>query len=386
LFANLVRLPGYNEFVSVPLEPSLRLQPPFDLSEVPDRPAVFVIHPHAGRPYLGRTRVLRRRLTRLLDATSTLTRRLNLRELAARVDCYYSASQLSARLTHYQLARDYFPDEYPAMIHLRPAAFIKTLLGNQFPRTVVTTRLSGARAFHYGPFRTRASAERFEQEVLDLFQVRRCQEDLAPSADHPGCVYGEMGKCLRPCQDVVGTEEYGSEVHRLVSFFETGGHSLSNVVTAERDRASAELNFEEAARQHARLQRIEQTLKLRDELAGDAFHLNGVAVQPAVQSGAVELFFLLEGAWLPPVEFSVAATGAEVIPLDRRLRELVTALVPARPALQQRAEHLALLAQWFYSSWRDGEWIPFPALDQLSYRKLVRAISKTATSAQASLF
>ena len=47
---------------------------------------------------------------------------------------------------------------------------------------------------------------------LDLFQLRRCQEDLAPSPGHPGCIYGEMGKCLRPCQEAVSREEYAGEV------------------------------------------------------------------------------------------------------------------------------------------------------------------------------
>jgi len=367
--------------VPAPDSATFSLTAPFDLSAVPDRPAVFVLHLREGRPYLGRTRVVRRRLARLLDASSSLTRRLNLAEHATRADCFLTPSRLSASRTLYRLARHYFPDEYATLVHLRPAAFIKLLLANPFPRTQVTTRLSASRAFHYGPFRARASAERFEQDVLDLFQVRRCQEDLQPSPEHPGCVYGEMMKCLRPCQDVVGVEEYASEVHRLEEFFETGGHSLTTVVAAERDRASAELDFEEAARQHVRLQRIEDTLRQRDELAGDAFHLNGVAVEPGVAPDVVELHFLLDGVWLNPVEFSTAATGGEMIPLDRRLRELITELAPARVTLTERAEHLALLAQWFYSSWRDGEWIAFRSRDELPYRRLVRAISKTVAAA-----
>ncbi|MGC4054350.1 MAG: hypothetical protein QM757_35150 [Paludibaculum sp.] len=95
------------------------------------------------------------------------------------------------------------------MIKLRLAPFVKVLLANAFPRTTITTRLSVSQAFQDGPFRSRVTAERFEQELLDLFQVRRCQDDLKVSPDHPGCIYGEMMRCLRPCQDVVGPEDTG---------------------------------------------------------------------------------------------------------------------------------------------------------------------------------
>jgi excinuclease UvrABC nuclease subunit len=311
---------------------------------------------------------------------------LSLSGLAVRVEYHLSASRLDSSLLYYTEARRHFPDTYSEIINLRLAPFVKLLLANQFPRTTVTTRLSGAQVFQYGPFRNRASAERFEQEVLDLFQVRRCQEDLEVSPDHPGCIYGEMMKCLRPCQQVVGPEEYRSEVDRLVHFFQTAGHSLLDPLAAARDRLSEELNFEEAQRQQLRYKRVEQVLKLRDDLVDDIDRLCGVSIAPGIEAGCVQLLFLLRGVWLPPVEFRVAATGKDMIPLDRRLREMVDTLPSPKVTVRERGEHLALLARWYYSSWRDAEFIQFPALEELPYRRLVRAISKSAAAVQTTLF
>jgi excinuclease ABC subunit C len=364
---------------------------PFDVEQVPDRPAVFLVYPRAeagagSRPYLGRTTLLRRRLRRLLDPRGASSKRLNLASVAARVEVHWTANRLGAALTLYELARHHFPKDYQLHIKLRLPAYVKVLLTNPFPRTEVTTRLSASGSFHFGPFRTRAAAERFESEVLDLFQVRRCPEDLVPSPDHPGCIYGEMMKCLRPCQDAVTREEYASEASRLVHFLETGGASLLDSARAARDRFSQELDFEEAQRQHQRYQRIEQVLRLRDELAADASRLSGVAAAPSPEPGCVELRFLLNGVWAPAVEFRVAADASgEMIPLDRRLRELVEAQHPPKVTVRERAEHLALLARWYYSSWRDGQWIAFDGPATLPYRKLVRAVSKVA-SAQEKLF
>lgn len=358
---------------------------PFDLDQIPDNPAVFLIHSRQGSPYLGRTALLRRRLRRLLGPRAGQSKMLSLRDLAVRVEYHLSASRLDSSLLFYDAARRHFPDTYAEMINLRPAPFVKLLLANAFPRTTVTTRLSGAQVFQFGPFRNRASAERFEQEVLDLFQVRRCQEDLEVSPDHPGCIYGEMMKCLRPCQQVVGPEEYRSEVDRLVHFLQSGGNSMLEPLAAARDRLSEELNFEEAQRQQIRYRRVEQVLKLRDDLAASVDHVCGVAVSPGIEPGCVQLLFLLKGVWLPPVEFRVAATGQDMVPLDRRLRELVATLSAPRVTVRERSDHLSLLARWYYSSWRDAEFLSFPALEELPYRRLVRAISKSAAAVQTTL-
>ncbi|WP_321471341.1 hypothetical protein [uncultured Paludibaculum sp.] len=362
------------------------LEAPFDLDAVPDRPAVFVIHAREGRPYLARTALLRRRLKRLLLPRAGHSRLLNLHDVAVRVEYHLTASRLGSSLTYYDLARRHFPDDYAHMIKLRLAPIVKILLANAFPRSTITTRLSASQAFQYGPFRSRASAERFEQEVLDLFQVRRCQEDLVVSPDHPGCIYGEMMRCLRPCQQVVGPEEYRSEVERLVHFLQTNGQSLLEPVARARDRSSEELNFEDAQRQHQRYHRIEQVLRLRDDLVADVDRLCGVGVAPSIEPGCVELLVMIKGVWLPAFEFKVAATGRESVPLDRRLRELLAGLETPRVALRERAEHISLLARWYYSSWRDTDWIEFPRLEDLPYRRLVRAISKTASAVQTSLF
>lgn len=363
------------------------LAPPFPLDAVPDAPAVFVISAGDARPYVARTARLRRRLRRLLGEATPSARLFNLREAATRVEYWLTPSRLAASLCFYEAARRHHPDDYLKLIRLRLPAFVKVLLGNEFPRTQVTTRLAASRALLYGPFRSRAAAERFESEVLDLFQVRRCQEDLRVSPQHPGCIYGEMGRCLRPCQEVVSAGEYRTEVTRLTHFLESGGESLLVPVRAARDRYAAELEFEEAHRQHQRAQRIEQVLKLRDGLVTTLDRLSGVAVTPSAAPGCVELRFLQQGAWLPAVDFRVApdASGS-MAPLDRRLRELAQSLAPPRTALREREEHTALLARWFYSSWRDGEWLGFGAPGEIPYRRLVHAISRVAAGSQATLF
>ena len=345
---------------------------------LPNSDAVFLVRAGDRSAYLAKTSMLRRRLVRILRASESPRHALNLRGVATRVEYWLTGSRFESMLLHYALARRDFPEDYLRLIKLRMPAYVKLVLANEFPRTQVTTRLSAGRAIYYGPFRARAGAEWFENQFLDLFQIRRCQENLEPSPQHPGCIYGEMNRCLRPCQMAVSREEYMSEVRRVEEFLTGDGAGILSSTTAARDRLSQELNFEEAARQHQRLERIEEVLVHRDDLVGDIDRLYGVAAAPATSVDGVLLWFFCQGVWQAPLEFSLGSN----VSLDRRLRELIATLRPVTAPLGEKQEHLALLARWHYSSWSDGEWIGFRGLEEVPYRKLVRAISRVRQRAE----
>lgn len=347
------------------------------IAQAPNEPAVFVIRVKEGQPYLARTNLLRRRLLRLVAERSQTSRFLNLRSVAARVEYWPFASRLESSLLLYELARTSFPDNYQRFLKLRSPFFVRLVLNNAFARTTVTTRLTTAEAVQYGPFRTRAAGEAFETGFLDFFQLRRCQDDLMPSPEHPGCVYGEMGKCLRPCQEAVSAEEYRSESQRVAAFLETGGDSLVDSIARQRERLSESLEFEEAARTHKRLERVNAVLQARDELATDLEKLSGVAITRAIEPEAVCLWFFWKGRWHAQQTLSLKVVEGRPAPMDRRLKEAVAAVAPAsRSSLRERQDHTALLSSWFYSSWRDGEWVPFADLSSVPYRKLVNAVHR----------
>jgi len=161
-------------------------------------------------------------------------------------------------------------------------------------------------------------------------------------------------------------------VGRVEEFLTGDGAALLASTSAARDRLSQEMNFEEAARQHKRLERIQEVLAQRDDLVSDIDRLYGVAVAPAAAADSVLLWFVCQGSWQAPVEFALTSN----VSLDQRLRELVASIAPVPAPQVERQEHLALLARWHYSTWSDGEWIGFHSLEQAPYRKLVRAISR----------
>ena len=176
-------------------------------------------------------------------------------------------------------------------------------------------------------------------------------------------------------QTAVTPEEYRSEVARLEQFLRTGGASLREPAEQARDRASAEMQFEEAARLHERSARIAQVQAAGGELPRTLDRLAGVAVVPSSHPEAIQLWFLIGGCWQAPQLLWLSEIAGAGKSMDHRLREIVAALEPrGGPSL----EHLALLTRWHTSSWRDGEWIEMEWPAKVPYRKLVNAIARVA--------
>jgi hypothetical protein len=179
---------------------------------------------------------------------------------------------------------------------------------------------------------------------------------------------------------VVSEEEYASEAGRVREFLAANGATLVERITATRDRLSADLEFEAAAREHKLLERVEEVLKLRDELARDVDRLHGVAVLRSLTEESVTLIFVRAGMFLPLQTFFLGVIEGRPVSLDLRLKEIAAALSTPKLTLRERQDHLALLARWYYSSWRDGEWLQWDDPVHIPFRKLVNAVHRVAKS------
>ena len=402
------------------------------LGQLPQAQAVFALYGDNARaePYIGRTPNLRARLERLLQPSAKHPRRLHLAGLVRRIEWQLTGSDLESLLAQFSLLDEIFGAKALERMHLRAPAFVRFLGSNPYPRITVTHRPSLREAdWAYGPFPSRAAAERFSEEALKLFLLRRCTFELNPDPAYPGCVYSEMKMCLAPCYKGCSDERYAEESAAVQDFLATRGESRLVTLRAARDKASAELAFESAAALHAQVQRVEAVHALAAELVRPLSRLRAVILQASAQPDEVAVFLFENGRMRGPAGFStlgmriqneqsgssslfaqpmaIEATpegehGSEgareqedVKPmahnrLPRGLLEsrLETALAElsatsAPPSATVRQAHLALLKRWYYrpEGRRTGE-IFFPdAEDRLPAKAILRGIGRVAARA-----
>jgi len=353
-------------------------------ASVPAAAAVFLLRgADAGsEPYVSKTANLRRRLVRLLGCTDERTRRLNLRERVSSIEYTLTGSDFESGFLLYKVQRATFPQTYSARLRLRPAPLVKLHLENEYPRASITTRLgrlSGG-SLYYGPFASRAAAEKFANDSLDFFKMRRCVDDLHPDPAFPGCIYSEMKMCLAPCFKGCTDEQYASEVARVQAYFETRGQSLARELAAERDQASASLEFENAAAAHAHLEKLTPVLSQLPEVVHRLDRLSGLIIQRSAAQNAVALFPLQACAITGPLPFAVQPTAEQAAKSQSMESRVQEALAPLAPhcdlSTVERMEHLAILRRWYYRSGRAGEIFFADEKGVLPMRRVVRGIGR----------
>ena len=359
------------------------------LSGIPPLPAVCLIEAkqESAEPLLIRTADLRRRLTRLLGPADPASKRLNLREFARGVRYRLTGSKFEQTLTYYLRAKEIFPNRYRKLMRIRPPAVLKVNLRSAYPRCYVTRRIAvdseaaRANAIYYGPFASRKAAEGFAESILDFFKVRRCQIKIRRDPAFPGCIYSEMKMCLAPCFAGCTDEEYAAEVQQLAQFLETGGASLQTALGTERERASEALDFEKAGALHKKIEKLDDVLHARPEIAKRIQNLDAIILQRAVTEQTVGLYAILGGRLTEPLFMDFAETTSQPGSLERVLRGRIEE--SARHFIAGSAEeHLWLISRWFYSNPREGE-IFFHERDW-PYRRIMRACARLLAPAAGS--
>ena len=382
------------------------------LAELPAASAVLLLRGDTGsEPYVGKSADLRRRLTRLLGPAEEGSKRLNLRERCRRIEYQTTGSEFESAFLLYRVLRSEFPQNYRDRLKLRFAPLIKLNLENPYPRAYVTRRVGklNSTSRYYGPFPSRAGAEKFMNGVLDFFKMRRCDFELNPDPVFPGCIYSEMKMCLAPCFKGCTDQEYFTEVRRVQDFFESGGQSLLRELAAERERASEALQFEQAGAIHARAEKVRATLggTMLPEIVRPIDLLSAVVVQRSPEANTVELFKVERGMVSDPMRFTVqfnpalissgsadpdvaavSAKGEKKIPrsMESRLAESLESIISAKSASAvELNEHLALLKRWYYRSRRVGEIFFADEHGGLPLRRVVRGVGRVLHGEKAEL-
>jgi excinuclease ABC subunit C len=401
------------------------------LRGLPEAPGIFALYADlAAEPYLSKTPNLRRRLMRFLrDGGSSSSdpnaapqsKRLQLAHMVRHIEYTVTGSEFESLLCLYDASSKAFGDRGRRRLRLHPPAFLRMSVENAYPRVYPTTKItkSAANAL-FGPFPSRAAAERYAEAMLDLFLLRRCTDDLNPDPAFPGCPYSEMKMCLAPCFKGCTDERYQQESDAVYEFLATGGNSLLKKLEADRNSASEALEFERAASVHQRMQKVEAAMQLASEAVHPLSRLNGVLVQPSAEPGSVALFRLHLGALHGPALFSTIGmrlsnersgssslfahpVAIEPVPLEaepavpgrkplvkdlleQRLDEALGRLENSAPKsvpAQVLTDHLALFTRWFYrpAAKRVGE-VLFAGKDgEAAHKPLLRSISRVAARA-----
>ena len=266
---------------------------------VPDAPGSYqFIDRHGQVIYVGKASSLRSRLSSYFQAPDRLhPRTRQMVETAERVEWTIVRNEVEALMLEYSLIKRHHPRFNVRLRDDKSYPLLAVTTDEEWPRAVVVRgrRRRGVR--YFGPY-AHAYAIR---ETLDLllrsFPVRTCSPGKFRQHERLGrpCLLFHIEKCAGPCVGEVSADDYSSMVDGLCRFLGGDTEDVVRALDSEMREASAELEFERAARLRDRLDSVTKAVAKQQMVAARDEDIDVFGIADDELEASVQVFHIRRG-------------------------------------------------------------------------------------------
>ena len=285
--------------------------------EIPTDPGVYRFWDQHDRViYVGKARSLRSRLTSYFQDLSALhPRTRQMVTTGARVDWTVVRNEVEALQLEYSWIKEFDPRFNVKYRDDKSYPYLAVTLGEEFPRAQVMrgTKRPGTR--YFGPYTHAWAIRETLDTLLRVFPVRTCSAGVFRRAGQVGrpCLLGYIDKCSAPCVGRVDAEEHRQIAEDFSAFMAGDSARFIKDLEERMRRASAELDFETAARLRDDVGALRRALERSAVVLPDATDADVYALADDELEVAVQVFHV-RGGRIRGQRGWVSEKGAEDLP------------------------------------------------------------------------
>ncbi|NJP32420.1 excinuclease ABC subunit UvrC [Micromonospora thermarum] len=266
---------------------------------IPESPGVYRFRDGTGRViYVGKAKNLRSRLNSYFaDPVNLHQRTRQMVFTAESVDWISVATEVEALQQEFTWIKQYDPKFNVRYRDDKSYPYLAVTLDEDFPRLQVMRGAKRKGVRYFGPYSHAWAIRETLDLLLRVFPARTCSSGVFKRAGQVGrpCLLGYIGKCSAPCVGSVSAEEHRAIVDGFCDFM--GGRTDTMVRKLEREmgEASAQLEFERAARLRDDLAALRRALEKQTVVFGDGTDADVVAFADDPLEAAVQVFHVRDG-------------------------------------------------------------------------------------------
>ncbi len=266
---------------------------------IPIQPGVYRFSdPHGRVIYVGKAKNLRSRLTSYFaDLASLHPRTRQMVTTAAKVEWTVVTTEVEALQLEYNWIKEFDPRFNVRYRDDKSYPVLAVTLNEEYPRLMVYRGPKRKGVRYFGPY-SHAWAIR---ETLDLltrvFPARTCSAGVFKrhSQIQRPCLLGYIEKCSAPCIGRVSAEEHRKIVDDFCDFLSGRTDRFARDLERKMNAASADLDFERAARLRDDLGALRRALEKQAVVFGDGTDADVVAFADDELQAAVQVFHVRGG-------------------------------------------------------------------------------------------
>lgn len=258
--------------------------------------------------YVGKAGALRKRVASYFSNAPKPPRTLAMLAQVARMEVTVTRTEAEALLLENQLIKSLKP-RYNVMLRDDKSYPFVLLTADEWPRISLHRGPRAVPGRYFGPYSSVGAVRETLNVMHRLFLLRNCEESVFRNRSRP-CLQYQIARCSAPCVGLVSPEDYAQSVHRAALFLEGRSDELAQELTQTMERASEQLDFEQAARLRDLLVSI-RNVQSRQFVDGHAAHLDVLACAMQGSNACVMLLSFRDGRNLGTRAFFPRTNGSD---------------------------------------------------------------------------
>lgn len=260
--------------------------------DIPTDAGVYRFRDRDGRViYVGKAKSLRSRLTSYFQDLRLLhPRTRTMVTTAASVEWTVVRNEVEALQLEYAWIKEYDPRFNVKYRDDKSYPYLAVTMSDEVPRAQVMRGRKKPGTRYFGPFTHAWAIRDTLDQLMRVFPMRTCSAGVYRRAEASGrpCLLGYIDKCSAPCVGNVTHEEHRAIAEDFCAFMAGDSARFTRDIERRMKAASAELDFEQAARLRDDLAALEKVLQksaivFDDATDADVFGLVEDELEAAVQ-------------------------------------------------------------------------------------------------------
>ena len=217
---------------------------------------------------------------------------------AASVEWTVVSTEVEALQLEYSWIKEFDPRFNVKYRDDKSYPWLAVTLGEEFPRAQVMRGAKRKGTRYFGPYAHAWAIRETLDLLLRVFPMRTCTTGVFKRAGQVGrpCLLGYIDKCSAPCVGRVTAEEHRAIVEDFCDFMAGNTDRVrASASSGEMHAASAELEFEQAARLRDDLGALSRALEKQAVVLGDGTDADVVALAEDQLEVAVQVFHVRGG-------------------------------------------------------------------------------------------
>lgn len=361
--------------------------------DIPVDPGVYRFRDKDGRViYVGKAKSLRSRLSSYFqDITALHPRTRTMVLTGASVEWTVVRNEVEALQLEYSWIKEFDPRFNVKYRDDKSYPYLAVTMGEEFPRAQVMRGAKRKGTRYFGPYAHAWAIRETLDQLLRVFPVRTCSGGVFKRAGQVGrpCLLGYIEKCSAPCVGNVSAEEHREIAEEFCDFMDGNTGRFVKRLEQQMKQASAELDYETAARRRDDIVALRKSLEHSAVVLGDKTDTDVFGVADDDLEAAVQVFHVRGGrvrgqrGWVVDKEAEGDLALAEVI--ERLLQQVYgeesgqgvprEVLVPVLPA------DVDSMAEWLTE--RRGAQVSLRVPQRGDKKTLMETVTRNATQSLA---